>query len=72
MALAKIDHQLKEAKDIAVGIEPAPVQPRFWTVDVIRIRITRLRLEKLVARAKHRRAIGKKKQTAKILHLLLS
>ena len=71
MALAEGDHLLEEAAYIGVRWQATPVEPSDRAVHVIGVAVAALRLQELVAGAKHRRAVGQHQQAAEILNLPL-
>src|SRR5512133_1848730 len=70
MTLTKRNHVLEETENVLVGLQLAPVQPSSFVVLVIRIVVSELRVEELVAGSKHRYAIRQHEQAGKILCLL--
>ena len=72
VGLAEADHAAEEPKDILVDPEPIPVQPAGLVVLVVRVVVATLRLQELVAGAKHGRAVRQEQQAAQVLGLALA
>src|ERR1700691_1898163 len=70
MIFAERNHLLEELKNILIGSELTPIQPANFVVLVVGIVVAKLRVQELVAGAKHRRTVGQEEQAAEILHLL--
>lgn len=63
------DHLAKELKKLSIIFELVPVEPSRLVILVVRIVVALLRVQELVTRQKHRRAVCQEQQAADILSL---
>ncbi len=68
----QVDHEPKEAKHVAMLVQPVPIQPRRFIVLVVRVVVASLRVQELVAGREHRCAVGEHQQAAEVPGLLFA
>ena len=70
VGFAKRDPQCKETDDVLILLKQIPVQPGGLVILLAGIVVPALGIHELVASTGHRRAVGKKQETAEVLDQL--